>query len=209
LKKFDIAGSIKLGVSILTLVVLVWTALLIGNQLGELRRSTGLTFQPLLEVTQNLNNVEFFLSEPTGNDSAQGIPVASVPYRSDVWNGYPYVTVHGKQNVIRSNVGKLPARIASAYYSLLWETEWVAAHPGGHLNFPHLWPGQNPPPDRRRDGGMLGLCRPPGNTICGLFQPPALSLELEQVAVVHQAVEQRGDDDHVAEQLRPVLDHAV
>ena len=29
--------------------------------------------------------------------------------------------------------------------------------PGGHLNFPHLWPGQTPPPERRRDGRILAL----------------------------------------------------
>ena len=31
--------------------------------------------------------------------------------------------------------------------------------PGGHLKVPHLWPGQIPPPLRRRDGWTLGgLC---------------------------------------------------
>ena len=81
--------------------------------------------------------------------------------------------------------------------------------PGGHLNFPHLWPGHSPPPGQRRNGGKLGLGCPPRNSSCGLFESPALALELEQVALVHQAVELRGDDDHVAQQLGPVLEPAA
>ena len=29
--------------------------------------------------------------------------------------------------------------------------------PGGHLNFPHVWPGQSRPPSRRRDDGISAL----------------------------------------------------
>ena len=61
--------------------------------------------------------------------------------------------------------------------------------PGGHLKVLHLWPGQTPPPGRRRNGGKLGLGCPPRNPGGGLSQSPALAFELEQVAVVHQAVE--------------------
>ena len=64
-----------------------------------------------------------------------------------------------------------------------------ALGPGGHLNIPHLWPGQSPPPGRRRNGGKLGRGRPPRNPGCGLSQSPALAYELEQVTMVHQAVE--------------------
>ena len=36
---------------------------------------------------------------------------------------------------------------------------------------------------------------------CGCFaEPPALAFELEQVAVVHEAVEEWGDDDDVPEE---------
>ena len=61
--------------------------------------------------------------------------------------------------------------------------------PGGHLKVLHLWPGQTPPPGRRRNGGKLGLGCPPRNPGGGLSHSPALALELEQVAMVHQAVE--------------------
>ena len=81
--------------------------------------------------------------------------------------------------------------------------------PGGHPNFPHLWPGQLPPPGRRRDGCILGLRGSLGNPGRGLLQPPALAFEPEQVPVVHQAVQQRCHHHDVPQQLRPVLDHAV
>jgi hypothetical protein len=47
----------------------------------------------------------------------------------------------------------------------------------------------------------------PDITDCSLFQALVLPLELE--IAVHQAVEERGDDDHIVEKLGPVLDHAV
>jgi len=47
----------------------------------------------------------------------------------------------------------------------------------------------------------------PGITSCSLLQ--ALGLPFEREIVVHQAVEERGDDDHIVEKLGPVLDHAV
>ena len=81
--------------------------------------------------------------------------------------------------------------------------------PGGHLKLPHLWPGQTPPPGWRRDRCILALSFPADKSRGGLLEPPALSLELEQVSVVHQPVEQRGHDDDVPEQFWPVLDHAV
>jgi len=48
-----------------------------------------------------------------------------------------------------------------------------------------------------------------GNAAGGFLEPPALSFELEQAAVMHESVEQRGDDDHVAEEFRPVLEWPV
>ena len=45
----------------------------------------------------------------------------------------------------------IPTRIAAKRRLLCF--------PGGHLKVPHLWPGQIPPPLRRRDGWTLGgLC---------------------------------------------------
>ena len=58
-------------------------------------------------------------------------------------------------------------------------------------------------------GSMLALGGPFDNPCGGFFQSPAFPLELEQVTVVHQAVEQGGYDDDVPEQFRPVLNHAV
>ena len=42
-----------------------------------------------------------------------------------------------------------------------------------------------------------------------LLQAPALAIKLEQVPVMQETVEERGDDDGVAEQARPVFDGAV
>jgi len=70
--------------------------------------------------------------------------------------------------------------------------------PGGHLKIPHLWPGQNPPPGWRRDKCILALGGHPDNPRGGFLESPALSLEFEQVTVVHQPIEQRGRDDDIA-----------
>ena len=61
--------------------------------------------------------------------------------------------------------------------------------PGGHPNFPHLWPGQLPPPSRPRDARILGLRDVLCNPGRGFLQSPALAFELEQVPVVHQAIQ--------------------
>ncbi len=52
---------------------------------------------------------------------------------------------------------------------------------------------------------MTGLSK----AFCGFFESPALADELQQVAVVHQPIEQRRDDDDVAEELGPVVDLAI
>jgi hypothetical protein len=41
-----------------------------------------------------------------------------------------------------------------------------------------------------------------GKTVGGFFQAPTLALELEQMTVVHEPIEQRGDDHDVAEHGR-------
>jgi SAM-dependent methyltransferase len=70
----------------------------------------------------------------------------------------------------------------------------------GRCKFPHLSDGTK--------GTLVGGCvlRNAGG---GLLQPPALAVELEEVAVVHETVEQRPDHHHVAEQRGPVLETAV
>ena len=74
-------------------------------------------------------------------------------------------------------------------------------------------PPQNPPPVagsksptlRRRDEGYLrGLTRL-GKAFRGLLESPALPDELQQMAMVHQPIEQRRDDDGVAQELGPVV----
>lgn len=48
-----------------------------------------------------------------------------------------------------------------------------------------------------------------GNPRGGFLQPPALALELEQVAVMHEPIEKGRDQNDVTEQARPVLERAV
>jgi transposase len=43
----------------------------------------------------------------------------------------------------------------------------------------------------------------------GFFEPPALALEAEQVSVVHDPIEERGDDHGVAEEAAPVVEGSV
>ena len=69
--------------------------------------------------------------------------------------------------------------------------------PGGHLKLLHPWPGQTPPPEEQDGRTLGGLCTL-GKARGRFFQPPALAVELEQMAVVHQTVEQGRDDDDVA-----------
>jgi len=105
--------------------------------------------------------------------------------------------------------GKTRPPYPAEYRARIMELARAGRNPGGHLKFPHLWPGQNPPPERRQDGCILALGGLSDNPRGGFFESPAFSLELEQVAVVHQAIKQWGHNDDVPEQLRPVLDHAV
>src|SRR6185437_9517157 len=85
----------------------------------------------------------------------------------------------------------------------------MRAPPGGHFKFPHPWPGQNPPLDSggtRRSSGTSGAL---GKTLAGFFQAPALAFELEQMPVVHDAIEKRRDHNHVPQELPPVIYAAV
>ena len=38
---------------------------------------------------------------------------------------------------------------------LNYQLKQLCRRPGGHLKLPHLWPGQTPPPGRRRDEATL------------------------------------------------------
>ena len=61
----------------------------------------------------------------------------------------------------------------------------------GRVKLPHLqtW----------RDGGTLPVRWTLGNSRRRFPQAPALSVKLQQMAVVHQPIEQRRDDHRVAE----------
>ena len=61
--------------------------------------------------------------------------------------------------------------------------------PGGHFKFPHPWPGQNPPLDNGGSGECLRGVSALGNTSGGFLQSPALAVELQQMAVMHQPVQ--------------------
>jgi hypothetical protein len=41
----------------------------------------------------------------------------------------------------------------------------------------------------------------PGNPLCGLLESPAFAFELEQMLVVHEAVEQGGDHHDIPKEL--------
>ena len=81
--------------------------------------------------------------------------------------------------------------------------------PGGHLKIPQSWPPQTPPLEWRRDGGTLRVRRALCNSRRRFLQAPALPFKLQQVAVVEQAIEQRRDDDRIAEQFGPVLERPI
>jgi transposase InsO family protein len=59
--------------------------------------------------------------------------------------------------------------------------------------------GSNSPTFRWRDGVRLSAGRVLGNTRGRFLQSPALAIEFEQVAVVHQPVQQWGHDHRVAQ----------
>lgn len=56
--------------------------------------------------------------------------------------------------------------------------------PDGHLNFPHLWPGQIPPGQTTVVGGLLLGMGSFRKAVGGLFEAIALALEFEQYAAV-------------------------
>jgi hypothetical protein len=64
-----------------------------------------------------------------------------------------------------------------------------ALSPGGHFKFPHPWPGQNPPLDNGGSGGCLRGVSALGNTSGGFLESPALAVELQQMPVMHEAIE--------------------
>jgi transposase len=61
----------------------------------------------------------------------------------------------------------------------------------------------------RWDEGSLRTDCVLGNSLSGFLEPPAASVELEQVAVMHQPVEHGGDQHNVAEERGPVVDGPV
>jgi hypothetical protein len=56
---------------------------------------------------------------------------------------------------------------------------------------------------------MLCGCWALGHSRRGFLQPPALAVKLQQMAVVHQPVEQWRDDDRIAEESRPVFEWTI
>ena len=77
--------------------------------------------------------------------------------------------------------------IAFTFPAVAQQRVWTA--PGGHFKFPHPWPGQNPPLDNGGSGECLRGVSALGNTSGGFLQSPALAVELQQMAVMHQPVQ--------------------
>jgi putative ABC transport system permease protein len=71
----------------------------------------------------------------------------------------------------------------------------------GRVNFPHL--------SAAGRAGWLHALGARSNSRCCFFEPPTLALELQQMRVMHQPIEQRCDDDDIAEEFRPVLDRPI
>jgi len=61
----------------------------------------------------------------------------------------------------------------------------------------------------RWDDGSLRTDRVFGNSLSGFLEPPTASVELEQVAVMHEPVEHGCDQHDITEQCGPVVDGAV
>ena len=89
---------------------------------------------------------------------------------------------------------------------------------GGHLKTGHPWAVQNRPaatvvPGQSvtwagvglRHGGDLA----PAGSETGFVKPEALAANLDEVAVMHQAIEKCSNSRSVAEQLWPVVERAV
>jgi hypothetical protein len=79
---------------------------------------------------------------------------------------------------------------------------------GGHFKTGHLWTGQNRPfpAAETSDGLPRGLLLAQVGVSLGT---PAAWTALEDVSVVEEAVEERGDRRGVAEELSPVIDGPV
>ena len=57
----------------------------------------------------------------------------------------------------------------------------------------------------RGDGWCLRIRSLLGNPSRGLFESPAAAFELQQMAVMHQPIEEQSGDDHIAAQRWSVL----
>ena len=63
-------------------------------------------------------------------------------YFKKMYNINTYVMEDYQQKIV-----KLPADLLELILHSL--------NPDGHLKIPHLWPGQNPPPQDRQNGGLF------------------------------------------------------
>ena len=61
----------------------------------------------------------------------------------------------------------------------------------------------------QQDVVKLACCCSFGSPSRCFLQAPALAFEVEQVAVMHEPVEERGDDDHVAQEPGPVVEWTI
>jgi len=110
----------------------------------------------------------YVASEPT--DLRRGFDGLSALTRSvigtDPMSGHLFVFLNRRKNRLKM---------------LAWDrTGYVLLYnPGGHLKFPHLWPGQTPPLTACGDGKTLGHGRTVCNTRRRFFQSPALTFKLQ------------------------------
>jgi hypothetical protein len=70
----------------------------------------------------------------------------------------------------------------------------------GQVKLPHLTAAGG---SCLRDAGALG------KRLSSFLESPALTFELQQVASVHHAIQQRRDHDYVSQKLRPVFHEPV
>src|SRR3972149_4298990 len=71
----------------------------------------------------------------------------------------------------------------------------------GRVKIPHPWGGGT--------GWKLVRCSPLRSARRGFLEPPALALDFEQMAMMHEAIEERRDHHHVAEEPGPILERPV
>src|SRR5438128_279257 len=79
--------------------------------------------------------------------------------------------------------------LASGKHLILAIEEPESHFPDGHLNFPHLWPGQIPPGATTGTRGLLLGIVALYKTVGSLFETIAFSSELDEHAAVHETIE--------------------